>query len=244
MSPPRQRALTVALPGTLLAAALACSVGTGEGSVQSGSLFVDECWRGRFDLRPTFFAANPFADTVTLRIQRGERDIQESDGVTILVNDVPGIRANRLNQELPLGLPLGVTPLGYAPPEVPFTPAASLTLYLNSSCRGQTAELYSVAGTIRFEKLFSGDRNEGTAEDRLTIGSFRAIVVDPRDALPLGQTGGAPASGDAGTAPDAGRLARELPEGLSYTYPEDRMSEIVGTFDFVFHRGTPAQPFP
>lgn len=205
--------------GLLFSALLSCSVGQGEGSVTSAELYVDECYRGPFNLRPTFFAANPYADTLTIRVQRGEQDIQVSDGFTMLVYDVATVREFLLDVPLPLGLPVGVSPLGFPLPEVPDPPAAALTLYLNSSCRGQNAQLFAVAGSVQFTKLFSGDPNEESAEDRLTEGVFHAIVVDPRHAVP---------------GPEEGGLA----------YPELFTSEIDGSFSFVFHRGTPAQPFP
>jgi hypothetical protein len=203
-------------------AVLGCSVGQGEGFVRSDDLFVENCWEGTLDLQPNFFAANPFADTLTIRVQRGEQEIQVSDGFAMLINDVSGIRASRLGTPLPLGLPLAVTPLGFALPEVPTPPAASLSLYFNNSCRGQNAELMAVGGTVQFAKLFSGDPNEESSEDRLTEGSFEAIVADPRDAVPR---------------PEGG-------EGPPFTYPEDRTSLVTAEFSFVFHRGTPAQPFP
>jgi hypothetical protein len=205
-----------------LLGALGCSVGQGEGSVRSDLLFVDNCWRGPFDLRPTFFGANPFDDTLTIRVQRGERDIAVSDGFTMLVYEVPTIRTALLNQELPLGLPIGVAPLGYPLPDVPDPPAATMSLYLNNSCRSQNAQLSAVNGFVQFTQLFSGDPNEENSEDRITEGFFRATVVDPRDAMP-----GVDENGNS-----------------TYVYPEERMSEVSGSFNFVFHRGTPAQPFP
>src|SRR5688572_4048769 len=90
---------SAALLGLALGAA-ACSVGTGSGRVTSDRLFVDNCWQGTFDLQPTFFGANPFNDTLTIRVQRGEQDIQVSDGFTMLVNDVSGIRESKLGLEL------------------------------------------------------------------------------------------------------------------------------------------------
>jgi hypothetical protein len=199
-----------------------CSVGQGDGSAISDDLYVPGCWQGPFDLEPTFFGANPFDDTLTLRVQRGEREIGVSDGFTLLINDLRAVRAVGLNQDLPLGLPYGVTPLGYPLPPTPNKPAATLTLYLNNSCRRQNSLLYSVGGTVRFSKLFSGDPNEENADERITRGSFEAIVADPRDAVPS-------------TAPDA---------GAPYTYPRAQTSVLRGDFDFVFHRGIPAQPFP
>jgi hypothetical protein len=199
-----------------------CSVGQGEGFVRSAELYVPDCWDGSFNLQPDFFGANPYENTLTIRVQRGERDILDSDGFTMLVYDIGGIREGRLNQDLPLGLPVGVSPLGYPLPPVPSQPAATLSLYLNNSCRAQNAQLFAVSGTVRFEKLFSGDLNEENSDDRITDGSFRAVVVDPRSATPTQAADGTP----------------------TYEYPDDATSAIDGEFNFVFHRGTPAQPFP
>jgi hypothetical protein len=200
----------------------ACSVGQGEGYVRSDDLLVDDCWEGPFELRPSFFGANPFDDTVTLRVQRGERDILVSDGFTMLVYDVSLIRESLLDTPLTLGLPVGVSPLGFPLPERPNPPNATLSLYLNNSCWAQNVQLLAVSGTVTFSKLFSGDPNEENSEDRITEGSFQATVVDPRHAVP--------ADGSDGD---------EL-----FTYPPTWTSEVEGSFNFVFHRGTPAQPFP
>jgi hypothetical protein len=203
-------------------AGLGCSVGQGTGSVTSEKLFVDGCWDGAFDLRPNFFGANPFEDTLTIRVQRGEREIQVSDGFTILIYDVPAIRRSGLEVQLPLGLPVGVSPLGFPLPAVPNPPAAALSLYLNSSCAGHNAVLTSVDGWVQFTQLFSGDLNEESSEDRITDGQFHATVVDSHLAIPAVDDEGNP----------------------TYTYPEGVTSELDGSFNFVFHRGTPAQPFP
>jgi hypothetical protein len=225
--PPRPGAGPAGRGSLLLGAALAalgCSVGQGTGYVRSDQLFVEECYRGPFDLRPTFFGANPFDDTLTIRVQRGEQEIAVSDGFTMLVYEVPTVRTALLNQRLPIGLPIGVSPLGYALPDVPNPPAATMSLYLNNSCRAQNASLSAVDGWVQFTKLFSGDPNEDNSEDRITDGFFYALVVDPNDAIP--------AVDEDGNATG------------TYTYPPDRQSEVFGAFNFVFHRGTPAQPFP
>jgi hypothetical protein len=216
----RRRLVRALLAGAI--AGLGCSVGQGEGSATSDDLYVPGCWEGPFDLGPTFFGANPFDDTLTIRVQRGEREIGVSDGFTMLINNVRAVRSLGLNTALPLGLPLGVTPFGYPLPPLPNPPVASLTLYLNNSCRRQNSLLYSVGGSVTFTKLFSGDPSEENAQDRITQGTFSAIVVDPRDAVPS-------------TSPDA---------GAPYSFPSSRTSVLQGDFDFVFHRGIPAQPFP
>jgi hypothetical protein len=205
-----------------VAAGFGCSVGQGVGYVRSDDLYVDECYEGPFDLRPTFFGANPFEDTLTIRVQRGEQDILVSDGFTMIVYNVSAVRRSALDIELPLGLPVGVSPLGFPLPEVPNPPAATLTLFLNNSCRSQNSALSAVRGGVTFSKLFSGNPNEENSDDRITSGSFHATVVDPRRAV-------------ADTGADG---------NPTYTYPDEWTSEVEGAFNFVFHRGTPAQPFP
>jgi hypothetical protein len=80
-----------------------CSLGQGTGDVQSDKLFAHECWgqadgggnplEQSYDLQPDFFAANPYRSTVQIRVQHGN-DLQEvSDGLAVLIDDVPKIRA-------------------------------------------------------------------------------------------------------------------------------------------------------
>jgi hypothetical protein len=213
--------------GPLLAAAVlgcsasGCSVGEGDGFVHSDVLFVNECYRGEFNLQPDFFGANPYDDTLTIRIQRGQQEIQVSDGLTLLVNQLSYARMH-LGEALSVGLPVGVAPLGYPLPATPMPPDASLSLYLNSSCRSQNSVLTAYRGTVTFNQLFSGNLNEENAVNRVTQGTFDVWVVDTHDAVPRDSSDGGPA----------------------YDFPEERSSEITGAFNFVFHRGTPAQPFP
>ena len=193
---------------------LGCSTGEGSGEVTSEKLFVENCWDGFFDLQPTFFGANPFRDTMTIRVQRGS-DIEEvSDGLIVLVNDVSAIRSGLIGQPVPVGLPAGVSPPGVPVSSNPDPPRVSLTLYLLDTCHLQNGAVHSVDGTITFDSLFSGDLNEGSADDRFTDATFEATFVDPRDVLPDG------------------------------TYPVGRSSLVTGWFRFFFERGQPAQPFP
>lgn len=190
----------------------ACSVGEGQGFVRSERIQARACWDGPLDLRPNFFAANPFQDTLNIRIQRGEESIGMSDGVSLLVHDAGWVRS-QLGRRLTLGLPGGVWPLGSAEAPDGSQPAASMSLYLNGSCRNEGVTLYAVGGFVQFEELFSGDPNEPRADRRITEGSFEARM---RDLSPPDPTG-----------------AGETVE-----------STVSGWFRFVFHRGTPAQPFP
>jgi hypothetical protein len=94
------RALGIALFAALVTG---CSLGQGTGEVKSDKLFAHECWgqidgggnplEQTYDLQPDFFAANPYRSTVQIRVQHGN-DLQEvSDGLSVLIDDVPKIRA-------------------------------------------------------------------------------------------------------------------------------------------------------
>jgi hypothetical protein len=231
--------------------------------VRSDRLFVKNCWDGPFDLQPDFFATIPFANTQQIRIQRGDRSIEVSDGVLLVVNDVPKIRASQLGVPIPLGLPVGVRPPGFPPRVEIVPPQVSLSLFLYATCHVQNGALNSVSGTITFNHLFSGDRNENNAEERLTEAHFDALVTDPREAklvpAPSGAggtsgdggpiEGGAPAPSEAG-APTPGAIGVDGGTVITYAgsvtvdYGADQTSRVTGDFQFYFQRGVPAQPFP
>jgi hypothetical protein len=188
-------------------ALLGCTTGEGEGWVRSDPLYVERCWDGPFDLQPTFFGGDPNGDSLVLRVQRGDNLREVSDGLTVLVEDLPSIRENSLGAPIPIGLPAEG---GAAAP-------VSLSLYLHDTCHEQNGALYAISGTITFASLFSGDRNETDADDRLTEASFSAEVVNASDVLAMSAEGGG--------------------EGV-------RTSLVEGEFRFFFQRGQPAQPFP
>ncbi len=82
-----------------------CSVGQGTGDVYSRGLFAHECWGtppptptgtavgACYDLQPDFFAANPYRSTLQITVQRGSDIAEFSDGLTVLIDDVPTILA-------------------------------------------------------------------------------------------------------------------------------------------------------
>ena len=88
----------------LALASVGCSVGQGKGNVHSLDLFARDCWEYApvegtqaygdcYDLQPTFFAANPYYNTLEIRIQRTS-DIEEfSDGLVVNINDIATIRS-------------------------------------------------------------------------------------------------------------------------------------------------------
>jgi hypothetical protein len=191
-----------------------CSVGKGEGSVSSSLLQAPACFYGPYEMRPTFFASNPYRETQTLRIQRKDDLVENSDGVQILVSDTERVRS-KLGQPLRVGLPPEVTPPGVPIVPDPDPPLVQLTLYLHDTCHGQNVALHAIDGTITFQQLFDGDRNEERAENKLSEADFSVNVGDPRDQ---------PAAGG--------------------PIPQDKLSPLQGHFSFYFERGQPAQPFP
>lgn len=158
-------------------AAIGCSSAEGDGEVTSDRLYVEDCWNGPFDLDPTFFGANPYLDTVTIRIQRGDNIEEVSDGLIVLVKDVQSIRNSQLGKPVTVGMPEGVSAPG-VPLQENLNPAlVNLSLYLHDTCHAQNGTLYSLEGDITFTSLFSGDPNEDDAEDRLTEATFSATFA-------------------------------------------------------------------
>ena len=199
----------------VLLAPLGCTVGQGEGQVESKQLYVDGCWNGAFKLGPDFFGANPDKGvSLMIRLQRGDNIEDVSDGLSVTVNDLQEIRKH-LGEEIPVGMPRGVAPPGVPVVQTENPPKVSLSLYLHNTCHQQNGTIYSVAGSINFSKLFSGDLNEGSSENRHTVAKFDASFADPR----------------------------ELAEAVGDQAKAEVTSNVTGYFDFFFQRGQPSQPF-
>ena len=193
----------------------ACTTGEGEGWVRSDRLYIEDCWIGPFNLRPTFFGANPYREeSLLIRVQRGDNLQEVSDGLTVVVTDLAPIRESQLEQPIPVGLPPGVAPNGIPVASTAEPTQVSLGLYLHDTCHAENGTVYSLSGTITFHSLFSGDPNESVANERLTDADFEAVFADPREMASDGSV-------DATTT-----------------------SEVSGHFRFFFQRGQPAQPFP
>jgi hypothetical protein len=196
-----------------------CSLGQGEGQIETDELFVQDCWNGGpFRLDPSFFAAQPFRNTVTLRIQHGGDTEEVSDGAMILIDDVDRVRKaisdGGGSADFRTALPPSVVPPGY-PVVIDLDPSiVHFTLYLHRACHAENAALYSVEGTITFHSLFDGNVNETDAAQKLTEAVFTNVAVaDPRN--------------------------REV--GTNNILDK---SILRGNFRFYFQRGQPAQPFP
>ncbi|MGC4091951.1 MAG: hypothetical protein QM756_29520 [Polyangiaceae bacterium] len=214
----KKRVSWLALAGFSLLA-MGCAVGEGEGSVKSERVFIKDCWNGALDLRPDFFAANPYMESsLMIRVQSGDNIEEQSDGLHVAVSDLQTVRTRIAESpDHTATFEVGMSP-GVSPPGVPIVandnpPLVTLALYLNKSCHAQNASIYSISGSITFRSLFSGDPQESDAEERLTDASFDAQFADPRQLV---------ANADMADAIE---------------------SHLVGNFRFYFQRGQPAQPF-
>jgi hypothetical protein len=177
------RAKSALAVAAAVAASCGCTTGEGEGWVKSDQLFVRDCWNGPFDLQPTFFGANPSGDALTIRVQRGDNLREVSDGLTIMIADLPTVRGSSLGSAVQIGLPEDAGD-GAAP--------VSMSLFMHDSCHEQNGALYATSGSVTFTSLFSGDPNESDADDRLTEASFTAQMSNAED---VDATGVAPAPG-------------------------------------------------
>ena len=86
------------------ASATGCSVGQGTGDVHTKGLFARDCWGSIpdasvpqavgacYNLQPDFFAAVPYRNTQTIRVQRGSDLTAVSDGILVVIDDVARIR--------------------------------------------------------------------------------------------------------------------------------------------------------
>jgi hypothetical protein len=171
----------VSVVALALSSGVGCTVGDGDGEVLTkpdGRLYLNGCWNGPFDLKPDFFAANPYRDeSLMIRVQRGDNNEEASDGLNVTVSD---LKAVKLGEPIPVGLPNGVAPPGQPLTGKPPT-LVSLSLYLHQTCHEQNSATYSVSGQITFNKIFSGDLNEENSDKRLTDASFEVQFADPRE---------------------------------------------------------------
>jgi len=248
-------AFAVAACGGVVALVSSCSLGSGSGTV-TGTLDVPDCWSGNFNLQPDFFAAVPYRSQVIFRVQSGGDYEAFSDGITVLVDDVSAIRGGLLGKPLDVSLPPAVVPPGTPVVADPNPPLVHFALYLQRACRLETPALYALrdvtvnadgscggasnaptcsseagsdasladAGapttlptahsTITFSDIFDGDPDEGDVAKRRTTATFDVYLADPREAC----------------------AASNVP-------PRCR-GHLTGSFDFLFQRGRPAQPFP
>lgn len=236
---------------SLVAFAPACTSPEGEGTT-FGALDSPPCWQGPFDLAPDFFGTIAYRSSVLYRVQQSSDNESFSDGFTMAVEDIEKVKSQ-------LDVPLIVTlPPEVTAPGIPIVPEADpgnvhLSLYLLKTCKTQTVTLHAVrevsfddvgAGCdvtplpgatsdpacdsapfattgrgdgksrIVFHSIFAGDTATLASEPRRTRGCFDVYLADPR-------------------------------EVSSKTLGPPRCrGHLRGTFDFLYRRSRPSQPFP
>ncbi len=127
----------------------ACSLGAGNGSA-SGDLDIPDCWVGKFDLQPDFFAGDPYmTSSYLIRIQRGSDYEEFSDGImrssSTSVNPIRNtMNGGNLGQQLEVSLSPAVTPPGVPVIADPNPAVVHATLYMNQTCRIQNVALYAL----------------------------------------------------------------------------------------------------
>jgi hypothetical protein len=256
--------------GALVAASQGCSIGEGQGFVR-GELNVTDCWSGDFDLQPDFFGAVPYRSTLQLRIQAGGDYQTFSDGVSILFDDLAGVRtainaAGDAGAELLVALPPEVTPPGVPIKVVPDPATVHLALYLQKSCRTQNVALYAVDAVtlINGTKYGCGATPPGALIDCKDGGAAALPDAEVAEAGAL-----APAAGTVGRSEmrmshlfngnaEEVNATERLSQGTFHVYladprevcpggvgpPPPCRGYLEGEFRFIFQRGRPAQPFP
>lgn len=239
-----------------------CSLGQGEGSVHSDELYAKDCWCSTYDLRPDFFAAVPYRDTLQIRVQRGT-DLQEvSDGLAVLVDDVASIRGSLLNKKLSVGLPLGVEPPGAVPLSVD---GGVVDAGASDPDQGglQTGcgpdEGSPGTGACKLEPLASSEPvTEGPP--LVHMGLYLQQSCHNQNTVLYAVSGTimfhALFSGDPNEKDATRKLTeaifdvqmgdlQEVPAGApASAVPEDKLTRLRGCFRFYFERGQPGQPFP
>ncbi len=252
------RSLPIAIAAAIAVATFAsgCSIGDGTGSV-IGTINAPDCWTGKFDLRPNFFVADPYRNTLQLRIQRGSDYQTFSDGLSILIDDVAAIRGtdetpSLYNKPLPVGMPPAVMPAG-VPIQVVKDPAIiHAALYLQRSCSSQNITLYA-SDVVSLAEDGSCDGPLPTEEERRRECAAAPGGRAPKTARST-MTFAQLFNGNPEEASAAKRLndasydlyladPREVCPGGIGPPPRCR-GHLTGSFHFYFERGRPAQPFP
>jgi hypothetical protein len=235
---------------------VACSAGQGSGVVK-GALNVPNCWSGKFDLQPDFFAAVPYRQTLTFRIQRGSDTNTFSDGLSILIDDTSTIRpsstsAGQYGQALEVDIPAGVTPPGVPLQSNPNPAPVHFVLYMQKSCQTQQVALYGMTAVTLPADNTCDLPDSIDAADPAT-GCTSALA-------PGAGTGKSTIAftslfdGD----PEESSAAARFNKGCFDIYladprdvqpggggpPAKCIGHVAGNFEFYFERGRPQQPFP
>lgn len=252
-------ATSITVAAVVALSAPACSQGEGEGYIV-GTLDVPDCWTGAFSLKPDFFAAVPYRNAITLRIQNGSDFQNFSDGFTILINDRTKIRpdptasfAGRYGEPLRVALSPEVTPPGTPITPDPDPALVNMVLYLQKSCATRTSTLHAVEevtipddGTCTAPAVLGADPAEGCAPDKelaAGVGSGKSLIAFKSISNGKLDEETAAERLNAGCFDIYLADPREAEPGGLGPPPRCR-GHVRGSFSFFFERGRPSQPFP
>ncbi len=268
--PARVGALALIGAGAAFSGLGGCSLGQGEGDVQSELLFARDCWCSTYNLRPDFFSAVPYRNTLQIRVQHGT-DLQEvSDGLAVLVDDVAQVRGPLRNKRLKVGLPIGVElpgegsvdpdtvgtgapeplPIGCGPDEPPPLEACPLEELdaLNASTEegeagGESSEGEPVGGTPLVHMALY--LQQSCHNQNIVLYAVKGtIMFRTLFSADPNEAVATEKYTDAIFDVQMGDL-QEVPAGApADEVPEDRQTRLRGCFRFYFERGQPGQPFP
>jgi hypothetical protein len=211
-------------------------------------------------MQPDFFAAVPYRDTLQIRLQHGA-DVQEiSDGVSIVIDDVPAIRNGQLNKPLPVKLPAELEPLAtgkeWALKDEGKCKAESLLAQLPAD------DSESANRKQKFETLLGALPNSEEKSDEASIVHMALYLQQSchNQNIVLHAVSGwimftSLFSGDPNEAVGANKLTeavfsvmvgdpQDAPPDKPGEIPLNRQTRLQGYFNFYFQRGQPAQPFP
>ncbi len=254
-----------------------CSLGQGTGEVKSDKLFAHECWgqvdgggnpaEQSYDLQPDFFAANPYRSTLQIRVQAGN-DLQEvSDGIAVLIDDVPKIRAAldvaRTLQSADAGVAdAGASDAGASDADAACAPPPGATGVLGPHADGTATFQVALPAGVTPPGSPSVPPPDLLADPPIVHIAFYLHRSCHNQNTVLYAVSGtvtftALFSGDPNESSAAEKLIevprldvqvgdiRDVPLGAyPREIPCDLQSRLHGSFKFYFDRGQPAQPFP
>lgn len=230
--------------------AMGCSLGQGDGAVHSDQLQVDGCWCNGFDLRPDFFAAVPYRNTLQIRVQRGT-DLQEvSDGIALLVDDIESIRSSFLNKKLKVELPIGIELTGG-------DPAAEDELQIG--CGAETAEICPKESMDCLKPLETPDKPADDAP-KVHMALYLQQSCHNQNSVLYALDGTVIFKELFNGLPNEKQAVNKYTEAIFdvqmvnlqalgpgtdlATLPPEDLTRLQGWFHFYFERGQPGQPFP
>ncbi len=146
---------------------MACSEGVGIGEV-GGTLWAPACGfdGDPLELNPTFFAADPFEESLEITVQRGSDFEDLTDGISIFVPN-----PSEITTQLGEPLPFSETGIG----------GIRMNLFLHRTCRFSRdhppVSYVATSGSISFDAIYAPSVDEDALRTAATFTDV--VLVDP-----------------------------------------------------------------